>query len=122
MLDPVWQDIRYAARSLGRTPAFTAAAVATLALGIGATTAIRMALGAQLGDVRAMFLRHGLWLTIQGIAIGLAVALALTRVMSGLLFGAGPIDSTTYAAVSGSLAAVALLATYLPARRAARID
>ena len=83
---------------------------------------IRMALGAQIGDVRPMFLRHGLWLTATGIALGIGVALALTRVMSALLFGVGPMDPMTYAAVSARLAAVALLATYLPARRAARVD
>jgi ABC-type antimicrobial peptide transport system permease subunit len=83
---------------------------------------IRMALGAQLGDVRAMFLRHGLWLTITGIAIGIGVALMLTRVMSAFLFGVGPMDPLTYAAVSGVLALLALTATYLPARRAARVD
>ena len=65
-----------------------------------------------------MFLRRGLWLTAAGIALGIGVALALTRVMSALLFGVGPMDPITYAAVSGVLAAVALLATYLPARRA----
>jgi predicted permease len=83
---------------------------------------IRMALGAQLGDVRKMFLRHGLWLTATGLALGIGVALVLTRVMSALLFGVGPTDPMTYAAVSGALSAVALLATYLPARRASRVD
>jgi len=83
---------------------------------------VRMALGAQVSDVRRLFLRHGLRLTATGIAIGIAVAVALTRVMTGFLFGVGPIDSATYAAVSAILALVALLATYLPARRAARVD
>jgi predicted permease len=83
---------------------------------------IRMALGAQIGDVRRMFLRHGLRLTAAGIALGIGVALVLTRVLSALLFGVGPTDPLTYAAVSGGLAAVALLATYLPARRASRVD
>jgi ABC-type antimicrobial peptide transport system permease subunit len=83
---------------------------------------LRMALGAQIGDVRKMFLRHGLSLTAAGIAIGIGVALLLTRVMSAFLFGVGPIDPLTYAAVSTALAAMALLATYLPARRAARVD
>ena len=69
-----------------------------------------------------MFLRHGLWLTATGIALGIGVALVLTRVMSALLFGVGPMDPVTYAAVSAVLAAVALLATYLPARRASRVD
>ena len=83
---------------------------------------VRMALGAQIGDVRQMFLRHGLALTIAGIAIGIGLAVALTRVMSAFLFGVGPLDPVTYVAVSATLAAVALLAVYLPARRAARVD
>jgi putative ABC transport system permease protein len=83
---------------------------------------VRMALGAQIGDVRKMFLRHGLALTATGIALGIGVAVVITRVMSTFLFGVGPMDPMTYAAVSGALAAVALLATYLPARRASRVD
>ncbi len=83
---------------------------------------IRMALGAQIGDVRRMFLRYGLWLTATGIALGIGVSLVLTRVMSALLFGVGTLDLMTYAAVSGALASVALLATYLPARRASRVN
>ena len=83
---------------------------------------IRMALGAQIGDVRRMFLRHGLSLTAAGIACGIVAALVLTRVMSALLFGVGPMDPMTYVAVSGLLGVVALLATYLPARRAAKVD
>ena len=83
---------------------------------------VRMALGAQIGDVRKMFLRHGLSLTAIGIALGIGVAVVVTRVMSAFLFGVGPMDPMTYAVVSGVLAAVALLATYLPARRASRVD
>jgi putative ABC transport system permease protein len=83
---------------------------------------IRMALGAQTGDVRRLLLRHGLLLTAAGIALGIGIALALTRVMSGLLFGIGPTDPVTYVAVAASLATVALLATYFPARRASRTD
>jgi hypothetical protein len=83
---------------------------------------IRMALGAQTGDVRRLFLRHGLMLTGAGIALGMVASLGLSRVMSALLFGVGPMDPITYAAVSAGLAAVALLATWLPARRASRID
>ena len=83
---------------------------------------IRMALGAQIADVRKLFVRQGLWLTATGIVLGIAVALALTRVMSALLFGVGPADPLTYVAVSAALGAVALLATYLPARRASRVD
>jgi ABC-type antimicrobial peptide transport system permease subunit len=83
---------------------------------------LRIALGAQSGDVQRMFLRHGLSLTAVGVALGIGVALVLTRVMSALLFGIGPTDLMTYAAVSAILAAVALLATYLPARRASCVD
>ena len=83
---------------------------------------VRMALGAQIGDVRKMFLRHGLWLTTIGIAIGIGIALMLTRVMSAFLFGVGPMDPITYAAVSALLAGMTLVATYLPAHRASRVD
>jgi len=83
---------------------------------------VRMALGAQTGDVRIMFLRHGLWLTVVGLAIGVSIALVLTRVMSAFLFGVGPMDPVTYAAVSTALAGMTLVATYLPARRASRVD
>jgi putative ABC transport system permease protein len=83
---------------------------------------VRMALGAQAGDVRHMFLWHGLWLTTIGIAIGIGIALLLTRVMSAFLFGVGPMDPITYAAVSAVLAGMTLVATYLPAYRASRVD
>jgi putative ABC transport system permease protein len=83
---------------------------------------IRMALGARVGDVRTMFLRQGLWLIATGIGLGIGVALGLTRVLSALLFGVGPADVATYAAVSAALATIALIATYLPARRASRVD
>ena len=83
---------------------------------------VRMALGAQVADVRSMFMRHGLTLTVTGIALGIAASIAATRVMSSLLFGVSPTDPMTYVAVSAVLASVALFATYLPARRAARVD
>jgi putative ABC transport system permease protein len=83
---------------------------------------IRMALGAQIADVQNVFLRQGLWLTAAGILIGIGVATVVTRVMSTFLFGVGPTDPVTYAAVSATLAAVALIGTYLPARRATRVD
>ena len=81
-----------------------------------------MALGAQIGDVRKIFLPHGLSLAAIGIALGIGVAVVVTRVMSAFLFGVGPTDPMTYAIVSTALAAVALFATYLPARRASRVD
>jgi predicted permease len=83
---------------------------------------IRMALGAQVRDVRRLFVRHGLLLTFIGIAVGLGGAVLATPVMAALLYGVGPTDPLTYTAVSMALAAVTLLATYLPARRASRIQ
>jgi len=83
---------------------------------------IRMALGAQTEDVRRLFLHYGLLLTGAGTAIGIVLSLALTRVTSALLFGVSPVDPATYAAVSIGLAAVALMAAWLPARRASRVD
>jgi putative ABC transport system permease protein len=82
----------------------------------------RMALGAQTGDVRRLFLRQGFGLTLTGVALGIGVSMVVSRVMSALLFGVGPMDPVTYAAVAAGLTAVALIATYLPARRASRID
>jgi hypothetical protein len=83
---------------------------------------VRMALGAQAADVMRMFLHQGLSLTAAGVALGIGVAVVLTRVMSAFLFGVGPMDPMTYAVVSAALTAVALLATCLPARRASRVD
>jgi ABC-type antimicrobial peptide transport system permease subunit len=81
-----------------------------------------MALGAQVGDVRRLFVRQGLVLTIVGIAIGLGGAVLTAPVMAALLYGVAPVDPVTYTAVSMALAGVALLATYLPARRASRVQ
>jgi putative ABC transport system permease protein len=83
---------------------------------------IRMALGAQRREVRTMFLRQGLALSGVGLAIGLVAALALTRLMSSLLFGIESTDVVTYAAAVGLILAAAALASYLPARRASAID
>jgi len=83
---------------------------------------IRMALGAQAGDVLRMVVRQGMTLVLIGIGAGLAGALGLSRVIANLLFGVNAIDPMTFAAISLLLAFVALLACYLPARRAARLD
>jgi putative ABC transport system permease protein len=83
---------------------------------------IRMALGAQLRDVLTLVLKRGVILALIGIAVGLAGALALTRLMSSLLFGVKPVDVVTFAAVSLCLMAVAVIACYLPARRATKVD
>ncbi|HUR33683.1 MAG TPA: ABC transporter permease [Vicinamibacterales bacterium] len=81
---------------------------------------VRMALGAQAGDVRRLFLRHGFRLTITGIVLGLGAALMLTPVMSALLYGVDPLDPFTYAGVSIVIGGVTMLAMFFPAHRASR--
>jgi len=83
---------------------------------------IRMALGAQEGELTRMFVRQGLWLTLTGVAAGLVVALAAMRLMSSLLFEVTSVDPLTYAAVAAGLVATAALASWLPSRRAASVD
>jgi predicted permease len=83
---------------------------------------IRMALGAQRQELTGMFVRHGLRLTGIGVVFGLAAAFLLMRFLSSLLFGVKPVDLVTYGAVSIGLATTALLASYLPSRRAAAVD
>jgi putative ABC transport system permease protein len=83
---------------------------------------VRIALGAQSAEVQRMVLWNSLRLAILGIAIGLAGALAATRALRGLVFGVSTHDPFTFIALASLLAAIALLASYLPARRATRID
>jgi putative ABC transport system permease protein len=83
---------------------------------------IRMALGAQTMDVMKLVLRNGLTLTLVGVVLGMGGAMALTRLMASLLFGVTPTDKLTFFAVSSVLIFVALLACFLPARRATRVD
>jgi len=83
---------------------------------------LRLAVGAQPRQVLLLILKQGFWLTIVGVVLGLAAAFALTRLLSGLLFGVAAIDVTTFATISLLLVIVSLLACYLPARRAMRID
>ena len=83
---------------------------------------IRMALGAQAGDVLKLIIRNGLTLTLIGVVLGMGGAIALTRLMTTLLFGVTPTDKLTFVAVSGVLIFVALLACYVPARRATKVD
>jgi putative ABC transport system permease protein len=83
---------------------------------------IRMALGAATRDVSRLFLRHGLILVTAGVVVGTIAAALVSRVMSALLFGVSALDPATYLGVAGGLAVTALLASYLPAHRAARVD
>ena len=83
---------------------------------------IRLALGAAPRDLLLLVVRQGLLAAVTGVATGLAGAFVLTRFMRGLLFRVHAADPATFAAIAGILAAVALMATYVPARRAARID
>jgi putative ABC transport system permease protein len=83
---------------------------------------IRLALGAQKRDVLSLVMGQGMKLALAGVAIGIVAALALTRVIRSLLYGVTPTDPVTFAVVSLLLVAVALLACWLPARRAAKVD
>jgi predicted permease len=83
---------------------------------------IRIALGAESGSILRMVLRQGLRLAITGAAVGLAVALIVSQLMAGLLYGVRPTDPLTFAGVAALLIGVALLACYIPARRALRVD
>ena len=83
---------------------------------------VRLALGANAGDVRNMVLKHGLILCAVGVSLGLVAAFGLTRLMEALLYGVNPTDPLTFGAVSVSITLVALLASYIPAARAAGID
>ena len=83
---------------------------------------VRMALGAERGDVIRLIVGQGLGLVAAGLGIGLLLSAAATRYLGTLLFGVSPMDPWTYAGVALVLAASAMAACYLPARRAARID
>jgi putative ABC transport system permease protein len=83
---------------------------------------IRMALGADRGDVLRLFVLHGLRLAAVGVAIVLVAAFGLTRLLASLLFGVKPTDPLTYTTISAILTAIALLATFIPAPRATKVD
>lgn len=112
---------------------FAAAALALAAVGIYGVVAfsvtrrtqeigIRMSLGAQRGNVLRMVLGEGARMAALGVGIGIAASLAITRLMSSLLFGISATDPLTFVAVAALLAGVALVACYIPARRAMRVD
>ena len=121
---------RFAMQLLG---IFAALAAALAAIGLYGTIAyavsqrgrefgIRMALGAGPPELLRLVVRQGLALAALGIAVGIVAALALTRVLSSLLYGVSPADPPTYAAIVVAVAALAVLASYVPAVRAARLD
>src|SRR5262249_13147687 len=83
---------------------------------------VRMALGAQKRDVVKLIIWQGMKLAAMGVVIGLLAALGLTRLIQGLLYGVGATDPVTYIAVVLLLVIVVLLAGYIPARRAAKVD
>jgi putative ABC transport system permease protein len=83
---------------------------------------VRMALGAERGAILRMMLAEGARMGLAGVALGLAVSLAASRLLRGMLFGITPTDAPTYAAVAAVMLAVGLVACYLPARRAARVN
>jgi ABC-type antimicrobial peptide transport system permease subunit len=83
---------------------------------------VRLALGAQARDILWLITGQGLKLTLAGLALGMMGAFALTRVMEPLLYGVAPTDPLTFILISSSLACVALLACWIPARRATKVD
>ena len=83
---------------------------------------IRMAVGAQSADVLYLVLRHGLMLGLLGIAIGIGGALVMSRIIGSMLYGTGANDPLTYLVVSVTFLVIAMVASYIPARRAARLD
>jgi putative ABC transport system permease protein len=83
---------------------------------------IRMALGAQQGDILKLFLKHGILIVLLGIALGLVVAIAMTRIMSSLLYQIKSTDPSTFALAILALIIISILAIYIPARRAAKLE
>jgi putative ABC transport system permease protein len=131
--DEMFQDLRFGLRILLKKPGFAALAALLAAIGIYGVMSytvaertreigVRMALGAQTGNVMRMVLKHGMALAGAGAMIGLAASFALTSVISGLLFGVQATDPATLAAITLLLLAVAMVSCLIPARRATKVD
>jgi ABC-type antimicrobial peptide transport system permease subunit len=133
-MDAVLHDSVAPARlSMRLIGAFAIVALVTAALGVFGVLSfvvsqrtrelgIRMALGAAPADVRRMVIAYGGRLAVAGLVIGLVGSFALTRLISSMLYGVAPTDPVTFTAVSGILLGIGVLASWLPARRATRID
>ncbi len=83
---------------------------------------VHMALGARQGDVLRLVVRHGFFLTVIGLVVGLSISFGAAQLLSSLLYGIGPTDLTTFIGVALLMCVVAVLACYIPARRAMRVD
>jgi ABC-type antimicrobial peptide transport system permease subunit len=83
---------------------------------------VRMALGARADQVRRMVVAQGVRVVAAGVVTGVIVSLATTRILGSLLFGVAPLDWVTFLGMSGSMVVIGLLASYLPARRASKVD
>jgi hypothetical protein len=119
-MQTILQDVRYGALALARNKAFTAVAVLTLALGIGANTAIFSVVNAVL--LQCVPYKDPGKLAAIGLALGLIGSLGITYFLRSQLYGVSSSDPITYATVALLLGMVALAACYLPARRATRVD
>ncbi len=130
------QDVRYAARTLLKSPILGVTGLVSLllaAIGVYGVVAyafqqrtheigIRVALGAERRDVIGLVLGHGMKLTVIGMSIGLVASFGATRLLASFLYGVSPTDPVSFAATATVLFLIAVIASYLPARRIARLD
>jgi len=132
-MNGLFQDIRYAVRQLHKNPAFTCSAVLLAAIGLYGVQScavqertreigLRSALGATRGTILALFLRQGLLVTAIGIGLGALGAVISSRLFASILFGIKPLDLPTYLGVIALLLSASGVASYIPARRAAKVD